>query len=296
LSDQAAGPVVLVGLGRMGLPMARRLLEAGWRVHGVDLAAAARDALAAAGGSAHAGLGAALAAAGACRFVLTILPDGAAVRRALLAGAAQLQPGTLVIEMSSSAPADTLALAADLARLGVAVVDAPVSGGVRKAADGTLTVMAGGDPAAIDSARPLLQVLSARIFPTGPLGSGHAMKALNNFVSAAGFAAAAEALLVAARYGLASETVIDILNASTGRNNSTELKMKQFVLAGSFASGFSIGLMAKDLRTAAELAGQLAVEAPVLREMAVHWRDAAAALGGEVDHTAYYRFAAGTLD
>jgi 3-hydroxyisobutyrate dehydrogenase len=198
--------------------------------------------------------------------------------------------------MSSSAPVETRRLGADLAALGIGLVDAPVSGGVKRAQEGKLSVMAGGEPALVERCRTLLSAMGSAVYETGPLGTGHAMKALNNFVSAAGLVAMCEALLVGRRFGLDPARMVDVLNASTGRNNSTEVKAKQFILSGTFGSGFSLGLMAKDLRTAAELAEHLGVDAPASRAAADLWREAQKALGPASDHTEIFRFLEGLGD
>jgi 3-hydroxyisobutyrate dehydrogenase len=132
--------------------------------------------------------------------------------------------------------------------------------------------------------------MGSTIYETGALGSGHAMKALNNYVSAAGLVAVCEALVVGQRFGLDPSLMVDILNAATGRNNTTEVKAKQFMLSGTFGSGFSLALMAKDLRTAAQLADQLSVAAPMARATADLWTKAQSALGTSADHTEMYRF------
>lgn len=289
---QAAEPVAFVGLGMMGLPMASRLVEAGFAVRGSDLSAEARAAFVAKGGKAFAS---AREAAEGASILITMLPDGKIVRAALLdhGGAAKvLGPGALVVDMSSSAPMQTRQLSEDLAAKGIALVDAPVSGGVRRAVDGSLAIMAGGDAANIERARPLLEAMGKSIFSTGPIGSGHAVKALNNYVSAAGLAAACEAVLIADKFGIDPNVLVDVLNVSTGRNNSTEVKMKPFILSGSFASAFSMALMAKDLRTAAELAGELGVEAEGAQDAAALWTEASETLGKSADHTEIYRFLA----
>ena len=289
--------VAFVGLGKMGLPMAGRLLAAGYRVTGCDLAEPALRAFAAAGGqtASHVRDAAERAAA-----IVTMLPDGKAVQTALLGPdglSGRAAAGAVVIEMSSSSPIDTRALGERLGALGIGLVDAPVSGGVRKAQDGTLAIMAGGDPGLVARVRPLLEHLGGSIFETGPLGSGHAMKALNNYVSAAGLVAAAEALLVGRTFGLDPGLMVDVLNASTGRNNSTENKFKQFVLSGSFASGFALALMAKDLGTADDLARHLGVHAPLSECCRALWTEALGVLGPEADHTEIYRYlAAGASD
>lgn len=282
-----------LGLGKMGLPMARRLLGAGYAVRGYDPVAAARDALAAAGGVACAD---AEGAAEGAAALITMLPDGRTVQKALLGGAhplaASLPRGALVLEMSSSSPIETQALAMSLAEHGIGVVDAPVSGGVAKAVAGTLAIMAGGDEALVARARPVLEAMGKSVWYTGVIGSGHAMKALNNYVSAAGLLAACEALRVGETFGLDPAQMVDILNASTGRNNSTEVKLKPFVLSGTFASGFALGLMAKDLRTADGLARHLGVGAPLSATTSAIWTEAEAALGRDADHTEIARHVA----
>jgi 3-hydroxyisobutyrate dehydrogenase len=283
--------IALLGLGRMGLPMGTNLHRAGFEVIGFDPVAAAREAFAAAGGTSVASARDAVVDAQA---VITMLPDGKMVRAALLDGdtclADLLRPGTLVIDMSSSAPVGTGELARDLGSRGLALIDAPVSGGVRRAVDGSLAAMVGGKSEDIERARGLLAAMSASIFVTGGIGSGHAMKALNNYVSAVGLVAACEAVRIGGRFGLDPQIMVDILNVSTGRNNSTETKMKPFVLSGSYAAGFSLGLMAKDLRTAQELAEHLGVHAPMADACADLWAAAMEEMGGAADHTEIDRY------
>ncbi|MFT6774207.1 MAG: 3-hydroxyisobutyrate dehydrogenase [Paracoccaceae bacterium] len=277
--------IALIGLGRMGMPMARRLLGAGFAVHGADPAPAARDALVAAGGVATDSVAGAAAGADA---LIAMLPDGDVVRAALLGpdGALTTLPTTaLVIDMSSSAPMGTRGLGDDLAALGFALIDAPVSGGVARAVTGALTIMAGGDAADIARAAPIFDALGREVFETGALGSGHAMKALNNYVSGAGAAAAMEALTIGRAFGLDPDRMVDVLNVSTGRNNTTEVKLRQFVLSQSYGSGFGIGLMAKDIRLAAALAQSLRVGTGFVDQVARQWEAGRDALGASADHT-----------
>ena len=284
------GPVAFIGLGMMGRPMAARLAAAGFDVRGADPVPEAREALVDAGGRAFA---TAQEAAEGASVVITMLPDGKVVRDVLLGsgGAADvLAPGALVVDMSSSAPLDTRSLAADLAALGISMIDAPVSGGVRRVLDGTLTIMVGGEAEPIARAQPLLAAMGKAIIPTGPIGSGHAVKALNNYVSAAGLAAACEAVLIAEKFGVDPAVLVDVLNVSTGKNNSTEVKLKPFILSGTFASGFSMALMAKDLRTAADLARELGVGESGTTSAAELWAAASAALGKSADHTEIHRY------
>jgi 3-hydroxyisobutyrate dehydrogenase len=231
--------------------------------------------------------------------VITMLPDGAAVRSVALGGnddrgsdclATGLVPGAILIDMSSSSPVGTRELGSALAGRGIALVDAPVSGGVKKAVAGTLSIMAGGDPATIERIRPVLAAMGEQIFLTGALGTGHAMKALNNYVSAAGFAAATEAVLAGSRFGLDPATIVAILNASTGRNNSTENKFPQFVLTRAFNAGFSIGLMVKDLRIALDVARATDMPAPLAEACVAAWAAAEEQLGPSADHTAAVKY------
>lgn len=289
---RGAGPVAFIGLGMMGLPMAARLVAAGFVVRGSDLSADARAAFAEKGGLAFE---TAREAVQDVSVVITMLPDGKIVRDALLGSggtAEALAPGALIIDMSSSAPVGTRALAEELEARGFSFIDAPVSGGIRRVADGTLAIMVGGEPEAVERARPVLSALGKSVISTGPVGSGHAVKALNNYVSAAGLAAACEAAIVAQKFGIDPNVLVDVLNVSTGKNNSTEVKMKPFILSGTFASAFSMALMAKDLRTAAELADQLGIDAEGTRKAASLWTEASSALGKTADHTEIYRFLA----
>jgi 3-hydroxyisobutyrate dehydrogenase len=278
-----------LGLGQMGQPMARRLVEAGFVVRAYDLSPLARSEFGSSGGIAstspvEACLGASV--------VITMLPNGTIVRRALLdaRAVAGALAGALVIDMSSSAPLQTRELGKDLKTLGLGLIDAPVSGGVKRATSGTLTIMAGGDVNQIEQARPVLETLGNSIFVVGPLGAGHAMKALNNYVSAAGLVAACEAVIVGQTFGLDPQTVVDVLNVSTGKNNSTDTKMKPFVLSGSFCSGFSMALMAKDIETAADLSTSIGANADGVRAAALLWRAASEQSGMDADHTAIFRY------
>jgi 3-hydroxyisobutyrate dehydrogenase len=284
LINRTVQKIAFIGLGKMGFPMAQRLLSAGFPVVGFDLSPNAAKEFEALGGKVESTVSTAILGADC---IITVLPNGKIVQDALfdekkpLDGALE---GALLLEMSSSAPAQTRTLHGRLTR-GIRLVDAPVSGGVKRAVEGTLAIMVGGDAADIDQAQPLFAAMSSKVFRCGPVGAGHAMKAINNFVSGAGLIAAIEAVQLGESFGLDPGNMIDVLNASSGRNNATEVKMKQFVLSGTFGSGFAVGLMAKDIRIAAQLSLDLGLDQPHLRQTADVWDASAGELGGNVDHT-----------
>jgi 3-hydroxyisobutyrate dehydrogenase len=279
--------VGFVGLGNMGWPMAANLHAAGFPlvVRDADTAREARFA-AEHPGALAAGSPGAFAAAG---IVVTMLPNGAIVRDALLRWgiAVALGNGALVVEMSSSDPSDTLVLAADLAPDGVRVVDAPVSGGVPRALAGELSLMVGGADEDVARVQPVLRVLGdpARQFRTGGLGTGHAMKALNNVIGAATYCATAEALVVGQRFGLDPQTMIAIVNASTGRSFVSETVFTDEVLTGRYGSGFALGLMAKDVRIARSVAAAAEAGAPLIALADERWAEALGRLGPVADQS-----------
>jgi 3-hydroxyisobutyrate dehydrogenase len=286
--------VGFVGLGNMGAPMARRLIGAGYKLVVADAVPAAVDKFVAEPAntpSAEPSQGPA-ALGKASRVVITMLPDGKVVREVLLGAngiARHLVAGSVVVDMSSSSPVGTRELHADLAKLGIPLVDAPVSGGVKKAADGSLAIMAGGDEAAVERCRPLLAPMG-KVFVTGPSGTGHAMKSMNNFLSAANLAIAAEAVIAGQRFGLDPATMISIFNASTGRNTGTDSKFPNNVLPRTFNSGFALGLMAKDLRLALEVARSTDAPVGLLQTCANIWAEAEKQLGGKADNTEVVKY------
>src|SRR6185437_7343183 len=221
--------------------------------------------------------------------VITMLPTSAIVRHVLATGEdtlmAGLRPGTVVIEMSSGEPTVTQELAERVRELGADLIDAPVSGGVPRAKTGELAIMAGGDGAVIDRVLPVLEAMGTSVLRTGGIGSGQAMKALNNLVSAGGFLIGIEALLIGQRFGLDPAVMTDVLNAATGMNNSTQKKFKQFVLSRRFDAGFTMGLLAKDLSIALQVGRETGTPAPVSALVKELVLAAEAMFGSGADHT-----------
>jgi 3-hydroxyisobutyrate dehydrogenase len=285
------GPVGFIGVGNMGRRMAANLAAAGFPLVVRDSDPGAQqqfiDAYGGTPGNSP------LDFAGT-RVVVTMLPDGTAVREAITGWrggiAAALKPGAVILDMSSADPVGTQQLAADLAPAGIRVVDAPVSGGIARAETGTLSLMVGGrDEDAFALVQPVLEALGERIFRTGPIGSGHAMKALNNFLGGAAYVAAAEALAIGKEFGLDPAVMLDVVNTSTGRSFTSEVVFTGDVITGRYGTGFALGLLAKDVGIAAGLAESVGISAPALDLVRRRWAEAAAGLGFAADHSAAHK-------
>lgn len=280
-----------IGLGMMGQPMTTCLAKAGFPLFLADAdPARLRDIQASLNASALNGDNAA-----SLDILITMLPNSHIVEAVLLGDggwAGQLRAGTVVIDMSSSEPARSRELGAKLEALGLAYLDAPVSGGVKRATDGSLAILVGGAPEVVQRCHPVLDAMGKNILHIGAAGAGHAAKALNNFVSAAGLMATVEALHVAERFGIEPEVMVDVLNASSGGTNTSLNKAKQFMLSGTFGSGFSMLLMNKDLKIAKGLAD--ALEYPLLfGQSAIKvWDQVAQEATPATDHTEMYRLLA----
>ena len=225
-----------VGIGNMGGPMAANLARAGNEVIIGDLNQAAVDAFTGEHETARPANG--LAAVGQdAEAVFTCLPNGKIVAEAVLGegGIAEgMAEGSVLVDMSSSAPMGTIALGEALAERGIRMVDAPVSGGVPRAIEGTIAIMVGGAKEDIEKVRPALETMGGQIFETGGLGSAHAMKSINNVLSATNLLVGIEALVVGKKFGLDPQNMVDILNYSSGKNSATESKLQEYVLSREF--------------------------------------------------------------
>ncbi len=268
--------VGFVGIGKMGRPMALRLAGAGHDVIAHDAAPGA------AAGLEGVATGA-LEDIAACPVIITMLPNGGIVRTVADQLAPLMATNAVLIDMSSSYPLETLDLRKALPDA-IHLIDAPVSGGVWRAEIGTLTIIAGGEARVLDRVTPMLEAMG-KVTRTGGLGSGHAMKLLNNYLSAAGLAAACEAVTVGRAFGLDPDVMADVFNGSTGKNNATEVKLKQHVNNEAFATGFSMGLMAKDLALGAKLTAELGLEADGLAAMKALFAKGVETFGEDADHT-----------
>ena len=279
-----------IGLGNMGNPMARRLASAGFRLFVADTSAQAmKRFIAGVECEQPADL---LSLANSCRVVITILPNGDNVRQVLLdekGVVAGLDKDAVLIDMTTASPVGTRKLNEKLAKRNIPFIDAPVSGGVKKAIDGSLSIMVGGDATVIERCRPILEIMG-QVFVTGESGSGHAMKALNNYLSAAALASSAEAIIAGAKFGLDPATMIKVLNSSSGRSTSTEQKFPDFILPRTFDSGFTLGLMAKDLHLALELVQSTTSPSTLLKTCVEIWDKAENQLGFTADNTEVVKY------
>jgi 3-hydroxyisobutyrate dehydrogenase-like beta-hydroxyacid dehydrogenase len=252
-----------LGLGTMGGPMARNILRKGYRVRGFDLNPAAMEAHVAAGGEAATSLA---GLAEGCEVVITMLPDGPDVERAVLGDGGligAMQPGTVLIDMSTIDPAVTRRVGQALAEKGIAMVDSPVGKTQDHAIAGTLTLMVGGDRAVVERVRPILDCMGSDFFYCGGLGMGEALKLTNNFLAATILSATSEALVMGTKAGLTLELMTDVMRTTMAWNNQFAVALPKKGLAGDFAPGFMVKLGEKDQRLAIGMARALGVETPV---------------------------------
>jgi 3-hydroxyisobutyrate dehydrogenase len=276
--------VAFIGLGNMGKPMAVNIAKGGNEVFVFDSNTSLAATVAKDIGVKHLERLSDIAVA---EIIVTMLPDGHVVREVALGDngiASAAKPGTLLIDMSSSQPLITRGTGARLLAKHIVLIDAPVSGGSQRAAAGTLAIMIGSDsPDAVARAKPVLSCMGTSFFEVGKLGSGHAVKALNNVVAASNYAVLAEALNVGERYGIKPETIVDIINVSTGQSFCSTVVMKQFVVPQTFNTGFQIGLLAKDAKIAAELSEDLECNVPFIEQTDKLWAEARDEIGPTAD-------------
>jgi 3-hydroxyisobutyrate dehydrogenase len=293
--------IAFVGLGRMGEPMAARLIGAGFDLRVVDSdRARVRTFVGNHGGVACASVTEAARDADAA---ITMLPSDAAVRAVMLGPdglESALAAGATAIDMSTSSPTSTRAIAARLAGAQIDCIDAPVMGGVSFARNGTLEVMVGGDPAAVERCGSLFAALSRQVYRCGGIGTGHTLKAIANFVNTATLSVFAEAMTLGHGAGLDDAFMAGALGTlCTGRQHPLEKKIVPQVLTGRYASGMAMELTTKDLGIAAALGPEIGAATPIARQLHALWKEASATLGPQADHTEiarWWRDGAGSRD
>ena len=276
----------------MGMPMIRNLLRANLSVTGFDLNPLVAEELKS---EIHFEMAAsAIELTKKCNVIILMLPDSKIVDRLLWEGdealANAMNAKQTLIDMGSSDPVRSRNNFERLAQLGISFIDAPVSGGVRRAKDGSLSIMIGGLAPAVESVQPLFKAMGKTLVHVGAAGAGHAVKALNNYVSASGLLAACEALVAAEKFGIDPHLVNQVFNASTGKNNTTEVKVENFMLSGTFNSGFSLALMRKDLQTALDFITRMETPKTFADACTQTWTEAERTLEKGADHTSMYTF------
>ncbi len=288
-ADQALPPDAMlgfIGLGNMGGPMSRRLVEAGWQVVGYDDAGtAARLPQGATAANSVAEI------AAAATVVLLSLPDGNASNAVAREIAGAPEHRAAVVVDTSTIGIDAARSAADkLNAIGITYVDAPVSGGVSGADTGTLAMMIAADAATFERHRPMLGVIAKNCFHVGDtVGQGQTMKLLNNFLSGTAMAATAEAISFGIDHGLDMKTMLDVLNVSSGQNTATSDKYLNRVLTGTYDAGFATSLIAKDVTLYEECVAASGARSVVGAVVCEQLRRADAALPGS-DFTRIYDY------
>mgnify|MGYP006284776183 CR=1 FL=1 len=249
-----------IGLGSMGGPMVQNLVSGGHDVTPLDLDEDALAAAAEAGATAASSAGE--AAAGA-EVVFLSLPGPENVEAVVDAIEDDLTDGSILVDLTTSTPGTTNAIADRLEDRGVDVLGAPVSGGASGARQGSLSIIVGGDGAVFEACEPLFEDIGEDVFHVGPVpGHGHAVKLLNNYLSNVALIATSEAVILGDRAGLDRETLVDVFSVSSGRNSANQDKIPNHVLTGEYDMGFKLGLMEKDMRLLSEFAGDQ--EVPML--------------------------------
>ena len=277
--------VGVVGLGNMGFGMAATLARKGFTVLGYDISRARRAAIEAADVRFLPALTDVLQGADALVFSLPYARDVEAVVTAEGGLLARNDRKVVVIDTSTSDPGTTRRLAARLAETGHALLDAPVSGGPSGAAEGTLTMMVGGEEIHFAMARPVLEAMSTRAVHVGPSGAGNIAKLVNNLLVAAHLVTTGEAMRLSESAGLSAADVLKVVNAATGRSAVSEVMFPRWILPGTFDSGFSAGLMRKDMRLALDLAAETGSDLPLSVHVAQIWDNMRESIPDTADFT-----------
>jgi 3-hydroxyisobutyrate dehydrogenase-like beta-hydroxyacid dehydrogenase len=248
-----------------------------------------------------AGLGARVLAtpaevAAASDTVITILPADAELREIVQGRAGLIEgfsPGKILVDMTTGTPGCLQQLEKPLAAAGVRVLDAPVSGGTPAAAQGTLTIMVGGDEDLLAQCRPLLETMGSRIVHVGPVGQGKVVKMVNQSLAALHLLAIGEAFALGVKCGASPQTLYDVIKTSSGYSRMMDLRLTDFLLSGSFQPGFKLDLMKKDVNLAVDSARSLGAPLMLTSTAAQIFAAASAAGKGELDFSAAAQFLAG---
>lgn len=273
-----------IGLGIMGRPMAKNLIKAGYKLAVYDVVSAAVEELGACGAKTCDSI---KEVAEQCDMIITMLPNSPHVKAVVLEDGGIIhyaKEGTLIIDMSSIAPAVSIEIYTQLIRKGISILDAPVSGGEPKAIDGTLAIMVGGDEADFKQAKPLLDVLGSTATLVGPIGSGNTCKLTNQVIVALNIAALSEGMMLAKKVGTDPQRVFEAIRA--GLAGSTVMDAKTpMMLSGNFKPGFKIDLHIKDLTNAINTSKEFNSPLPMTEEILKVLQELSAAGAGMNDHS-----------
>ena len=284
--DQQGATVGMVGLGSMGMGMATTLAGKGFRVVGFDLGADRRALAASSGVEAVGTIGEAFTGA---TYVVLSLPTARDVAGVVEANAHLLGSGNVgrvvVVDTSTSEPDVSRTLAARLAAAGHGFLDAPVSGGPNGAATGTMAMMIGGSDEDLALVRPVIEAMASKVLHVGPSGAGNVAKLVNNLLVATHMLTTSEGLKLAAAAGVSPEAALRVINAATGRSAISEVHFPTWIMSDRFDSGFSMGLMRKDVRLARELAERCGAELPLTAAVGKMWAASAERLSDADDFT-----------
>jgi len=285
-----------IGVGTMGLPMAVNLVKKGFTVTAFDVNPAAVGAAAGAGMTAAASAAEAVAGAD---LVITMLPSSPHVESAFTGDGGVLmaaKKGTLLVDMSTIDPAVTRRLAAAAAERGLRFVDAPVSGGVPRATDGTLAIMVGGAPADFEAARPALAAMGANVIHVGPVGSGEVAKLCNNLIAGVAAVAVSEAFRIAEGFGVDPRVITEVISKSSGNTWVMENMhpvpglVARSASTNGYRPGFMTDLMCKDVGLAVDAARGLRIPLFVAPAAQQVYRLASSHGLGRQDFTSVYTF------
>ncbi|NHM31403.1 NAD(P)-dependent oxidoreductase [Neobacillus terrae] len=285
--------VGFIGLGKMGMPMAKNLLNSGFGVFGTDVNETAVSEFVSIGGK----TGNMLEWLNKVDSIILMLPSSKIVNQVIDEVIEHYTPEhqsnenpLIIIDMSSSYPAETRKNLLKLGGSNIQFMDAPVSGGVKKAISGTLTIMAGGSADLFSKCKRLLEAMGSNIFHVGPIGSGHLIKAINNYLSATHLLASCEAVQLLQSFEVDPATAINVFNQSTGRSGSTEYKFPSFILTESYDSGFNLELLRKDLEMATRLFSDSEAATKLPQFIFEKFDEASRSLAQNADHTEIYQY------
>lgn len=277
----------LIGLGAMGGGYLTRLMELKEDVMCFDTMPEARARAEAAGAAVAVSF---TELGSTCNIVILSLPNAAIVAEVMEELDWCLEPGTIVVDTSTSEPDTTKRLAARAIQTGYSFLDAPVSGGPHGARTGTMTMVVGGDEAAFTKVHPLLEKMTGKLLHIGPSGAGHTVKIANNLLCAANLVLVSEMAQLAERAGISLSELLTGINAGSGRSGVSEVNFPKWITNEAFDSGFTMGLMRKDVGLATGLAEKFGIDLPATKAIADVWENSRSTLDDSADFNEIYKF------